>query len=67
MEKINDINVVKAEVINTLREFSWRLVKGEEKSEWSKHYQGLLTHTFKNGRTFAYATAHYQLGNHLKL
>lgn len=32
------------EVINTTEEFKWRLVVDSVASEWTKHYQEILTH-----------------------
>lgn len=32
------------EVVNTSREFKWRLIVNSCASDWTKHYQGILTH-----------------------
>ena len=51
---------VSVRFINTEREFKWRLEDANEESEWSSHYSGILTHKFKNGRTFAVATYYWE-------
>lgn len=48
-----------AEFVDTKKEFKWRMVLGKEKSRWSKDYNGLLTHAFKDGRMFCLATAYW--------
>ena len=50
---------VEAEFIDNSKGFKWRLVKGEEKSPWSKHYEGILVHTFKNGEKWGLATQYW--------
>lgn len=48
------------EFINSKTEFKWRLKLGDEYSEYSSHYAGLLVHRFKDGRTFAVATGYWE-------
>lgn len=50
---------VKAQFVNTTKEFKWRIVRGKEKSRWSKCYDSLLAHKFKNGETWCLATAYW--------
>ena len=47
------------EIVNTDRTFLWRMVLNDEQSEWTSHYQGILVHTFKDGRTFGVVTDYY--------
>lgn len=50
---------VDAEIINTEKEFKWRLKKGREVSRWSTHYAGVLVHRFSNGEFWALATDYW--------
>lgn len=50
--------MVTANVINTTKEYKWRLECGNKHSEWSTHYEGVLTHKF-NGQLYAYATQYW--------
>lgn len=51
---------VKAHFIDNKDGFRWRLESGEEVSEWYAYYSGLLTHKFKNGRTFGLSSQYYE-------
>ena len=51
-----------AQVINTTKEFKWRLVKGDEHSEWTRHYAGILCHQFKDGKIYCYLTDYWNNG-----
>jgi hypothetical protein len=51
-----------AQIINTTKEFKWRLVKGKEHSEWTSHYSGICRHKFKDGKTYCYLTAYWDDG-----
>ncbi len=57
--KINGVEVT-ACVVNTAKEFKWRLEIGEEVSEWYQRYSGLLTHKFSNGRTYGFSTQYFE-------
>jgi hypothetical protein len=47
------------EVVDTEKEFKWRLVLDDEKSEWYSNYSGILVHIFKDGRKFACTTNYF--------
>lgn len=51
---------VESQFINTVKLFKWRIIYGKEKSLWASSYSSLLVHKFKDGRTFALATAYWE-------
>ena len=50
---------VKAEFVDNKKEFKWRLIKGNEVFKWSKWYEGILVHTFKDGTKYELATQYW--------
>jgi hypothetical protein len=51
---------VELEVINTEKEFKWRLKKDKEYSPFTSQYDGILSHTFINGETFYVAMGYWE-------
>lgn len=52
--------MIKAEFINTEKEFKWRLVYGNASSEWYSYYQGLLTWLAPNGYLYGLASGYWE-------
>jgi len=43
MSKVIPKDVVTVEVVNTKKEFKWRLVVNGKKSDWTSYFQGILS------------------------
>lgn len=48
------------EVENDATGYRWRIVWGNEASEWYEYYSGILVHTFSDGRKFGAASAYWE-------
>jgi hypothetical protein len=61
---VEGMGVVQVRFIDSAQEFKWRLEwlrgEGNEHSEWTGHYTGILAHTFSNGRTFMVLTGYWE-------
>ncbi len=51
--------MIKANFINTEKEFKWRLEYGVKYSEWCSYYQGILTWKAPDGCLYGLATAYW--------
>lgn len=51
---------VVAEIIDSKKEFKWRLSKGKQHSPWFKCYDSILKFTFKEGDTWFLAMCYWE-------
>ena len=54
------MNDPKAEFSDTEKGFKFRLTWNGEASKWYSHYQGILVHTFSNGRKWGLCSAYWE-------
>lgn len=60
IEKVFDKEKVTVEIINTETCFQWRMSVGKYSTEWTRHYEGVLTlRSKKTNNLYAYATDYW--------